>query len=46
MPASNVTRLPEEGCMKKLKIERAVKLQLEDSKGKSYNIITGSDESG
>jgi hypothetical protein len=45
VPASNVTREPEEGCMNKIKIERAVKLRYEETKGKDFNIISGQNES-
>ena len=31
--------------MKKIKLERAVKLREEEQKGKRYNIINGTDES-
>ncbi len=41
MPASNVDRKKEEGCMPKLKIERAEKLFNEDVRGKTYNILSG-----
>jgi hypothetical protein len=40
-PASNVERKKEEGCMAKIKIERTAKLDIEDRRGKSYNIVTG-----
>jgi hypothetical protein len=40
-PASNVERKKEEGCMAKIKIERTAKLDTEDRRGKSYNIVTG-----
>ena len=39
-PASNVERKPEEGCMKKIKIERSLKLRKEDFRGKTFNIVT------
>ena len=39
--ASNVDRRKEEGCMNKIKIERTAKLDGEDRRGKSYNIVTG-----
>jgi hypothetical protein len=39
--ASNVDRKKEEGCMNKIKIERADKLQKEDARSKSYNVISG-----
>lgn len=41
-PASNVDRKKEEGCMNKIKIERAVKLVSEDCRGRGYNILSGS----
>jgi hypothetical protein len=39
--ASNVKREPEDGCMKKIKIERSLKLRQEDVRSKSYNILNG-----
>ena len=43
-PASNIDRKKEEGCMNKLKIERANRLWNEDHKGRpSYSIINGLD---
>jgi hypothetical protein len=41
VPASNVDRHKEEGCMPKIKIERAAKLDREDTRGRSYNILSG-----
>lgn len=42
MPASNVEREKEDGCMNKLKIERTNKLWQEDYKNrKNYSIING-----
>lgn len=41
-PASNVERKAEEGCMKKIKIERTAKLDTEDRRGRNYNILNGS----
>lgn len=42
MPASNVERAKEEGCMNKLKIERTNKLWHEDFKNrKNYSVISG-----
>lgn len=41
VPASNVDRKKEEGCMNKIKIERATKLSKEDMRGRSYNILSG-----
>jgi len=40
-PANNVDRKKQEGCMAKIKIERAVKLQKEDYRGRSFNILSG-----
>jgi hypothetical protein len=40
-PASNVNRQKEEGCMKKIKIERSVKLRHEEIRGRKFNILTG-----
>jgi hypothetical protein len=40
-PADNVDRKKQEGCMAKIKIERAVKLQKEDYRGRSFNILSG-----
>ena len=42
-PASNVDRKKEEGCMNKIKIERAAKLDVEDRRGRGFNILTGAD---
>ena len=39
--ASNVDRKKQEGCMAKIKIERANKLDKEDVRGRSFNILTG-----
>lgn len=41
VPASNVERKKEEGCMAKIKIERTAKLAKEDHRGKTFNILTG-----
>lgn len=42
MPASNVERAKEDGCMNKLKIERTNKLWHEDFKNrKNYSVISG-----
>jgi hypothetical protein len=41
VPASNVERKKEEGCMNKIKIERAQKLVREDQRGRSFNILSG-----
>ena len=38
--ASNIDRNPQDGCMKKIKIERSLKLRVEDGRGKSYNVLT------
>lgn len=40
-PADNVDRRKQEGCMAKIKIERADKLCKEDYRGRSYNILSG-----
>jgi hypothetical protein len=40
VPASNISREPEDGCMKKLKLERSLKLRKEDSRGKSFNVLS------
>jgi len=47
VPASNVSRQPDEGCMKKIKIERSLKLRKEDFRSKTFNPVTntGCDES-
>ena len=42
VPASNVTREKEDGCLNKLKIERALQLRQDETKGRSFNIINGS----
>jgi hypothetical protein len=42
VPANNVERKKEDGCMNKLKIERSLKLRQEENKGRSYNILSGS----
>jgi hypothetical protein len=39
--SSNVDRKKEEGCMNKIKIERAVKLDKEDHREVKYNILSG-----
>ncbi len=39
--ASNVDRQKQEGCMAKIKIERAVKLDQEDKRNRSFNILSG-----
>ena len=40
-PANNVNRTKQEGCMAKIKIERAAKLAKEDMRDRSYNILSG-----
>lgn len=45
VPADNVERKPEDGCMKKIKLERSLKLRAEDFKNRGkYNIVTGVDQ--
>ena len=39
-PASNVKREPEDGCMKKIKIERSLKLHQEDMRGRDTNLLS------
>ena len=40
--ANNVEREPQDGCMKKIKIERSMKLRNEEFKNRSkYDIVTG-----
>ena len=42
VPADNVDRVPEDGCMKKIKLERSMKLRQEDFKNRSkYDIVSG-----
>lgn len=41
VPASNVDRKKEDGCMNKIKIERAAKLDIEDKRNRSFNILSG-----
>ena len=42
VPANNVERKAEDGCMKKIKIERCMKLRSEDFKGRpKYDIVSG-----
>ena len=43
-PASNVNREPEDGCMKKIKIELSLKLRKEDLISKKTNIVTNNQE--
>ena len=41
-PADNVDRKSEDGCMKKIKIERSAKLRQEDTRGHNhFDIISG-----
>ena len=43
--ASNVEREPQDGCMKKIKIERSMKLRNEEFKNRSkYDIVTGTEQ--
>lgn len=45
VPASNVDREKEDGCMNKLKIERSIKLRQEDFKNrKKYDIVSGAEQ--
>ena len=45
VPADNVERKPEDGCMKKIKLERSLKLRNEEFKNRSkYDIVTGTDQ--
>lgn len=44
MPASNVNRTPEEGCMKKIKIERSMKLRKEDIRNRDFNVVSNNQE--
>lgn len=41
VPASNVDRQKEEGCMNKIKIERSMKLRAEEQRGRKFNPLTG-----
>lgn len=42
VPADNVKRKAEDGCMKKIKIERCMKLREEDFKNRGrYDIVSG-----
>ena len=43
MPASNVDRNEEDGCMKKIRIERSLKLRREDLRGRSYNLVSNTE---
>lgn len=40
VPASNTNREPEDGCMKKIRIERSMKLRREDLRSKGTDLIT------
>jgi hypothetical protein len=45
VPANNVERKKEDGCMNKIKIERTLKLRQEDFKGRGkFNILTGAEQ--
>jgi hypothetical protein len=44
VPASNIERNPEDGCMKKIKIERSLKLRKEDFRSKTTNVLTNNKE--
>ena len=44
VPASNISRQPEDGCMKKIKLERSLKLRQEDLRKKNYNVLTNNQE--
>lgn len=44
VPASNVERKPEDGCMKKIRMERSLKLRKEDLRSKTTNIVTNNNE--
>ena len=44
IPASNIERTPEDGCMKKIKIERSLKLRKEDFRNKTTNVLTNNVE--
>lgn len=44
VPASNIERIPEDGCMKKIKIERSLKLRKEDFRNKTTNVLTNNNE--
>ena len=42
VPADNVERKKEDGCMNKIKVERSIKLRQEEFKGRSkYDIVNG-----
>ena len=40
VPASNINRAAEDGCMKKILIERSMKLRQEDLRTKNTNVVT------
>ena len=41
LPANNLERQPEDGCMKKIKLERSLKLRNEEFKGRpKYDIVS------
>lgn len=42
--ASNIDRKPEDGCMKKIKLERSLKLRKEDLRDKGFNVLTNNIE--
>ena len=42
--ASNIDRQPEDGCMKKIRIERSLKLRKEDFRNRTFNPITNNAE--
>jgi hypothetical protein len=44
IPASNIERNPEDGCMKKIKIERSLKLRREDFRNRTTNVLTNNAE--
>ena len=44
VPASNIERTPEDGCMKKIRIERSLKLRREDLRNKTFNITTNAQD--
>jgi hypothetical protein len=44
VPASNIERQPDDGCMKKIKIERSLKLRKEDFRNRTFNVITNNIE--
>jgi hypothetical protein len=44
VPASNIERKPEDGCMKKIKLERSLKLRKEDFRNRTFNPVTNNAE--